>query len=110
MKYYRCIRDLFHYKYNGNVYNFRMGQIVPYTPIVQNNLLNFEIFGKDFHVEGSQKEVLVIETTEPIVVSNVVEETLIEPTVEVEITAIEEVIPVVKKRTRKKKTEVVVNA
>lgn len=43
--YYRCTRDLLHYRHKGNIYNFRMGNIVPYTEIVQNNLQNFEAFG-----------------------------------------------------------------
>lgn len=130
MKYYRCIRDLFHYKYNGNVYNFRMGQVVPYTPMVQNNLLNFEPFGNDFHVEGSKKDVLVIvestkeeEVVTPEVVPEIIPEVVevvsepkvkvtrqkkskpIEKEVEVEIEVTEEA-PAPKKRTRTKKTEV----
>lgn len=48
MKYYRCTRDLVHYKHGGRFYNYSMGQIVPYTPIVQANLLNFEPFGDSY--------------------------------------------------------------
>lgn len=125
MKYYRCIRDLFHYKYNGNVYNFRMGQVVPYTPMVQNNLLNFELFGDDFHVEVSKKEELIIEepneVIEVIEVPPVIEEPKQEtvkrtpkrprkkpePQLEVEIEVAEELIPVPKRRARTpKKNEV----
>jgi len=48
LKYYRCTRDLVHYRHEGQFYNYRMGQIVPYTPIVQANLLNFEPFGNSY--------------------------------------------------------------
>lgn len=57
MKYYRCTRDLLHYRHKGNIYNFRMGNIVPYTEIVQNNLQNFEPFGNGDEIEQTTKRV-----------------------------------------------------
>lgn len=67
MKYYRCIRDLFHYRYNGNVYNFRMGQVVPYTIMVQNNLMNFEYFGDEYEPKKLNMEDKTKGKIQPIV-------------------------------------------
>lgn len=57
MKYYRCTRDLLHYRFKNNIYNFRMGQIVPFTEIVQNNRQNFEPFGTGEDIEKTTKRV-----------------------------------------------------
>lgn len=57
MKYYRCTRDLLHYRFNNNIYNFRMGQIVPFTEIVQNNRQNFEPFGTGEDIEKTTKRI-----------------------------------------------------
>ena len=54
MKYYRCTRDLIHYRHEGMFYNYEMGQIVPYTPIVQANLMNFEPFGNSYEREDAE--------------------------------------------------------
>jgi hypothetical protein len=43
VNYYKCVRDMTHYRYKGAIYNFTKGSVLPESEIIKQNLEYFEI-------------------------------------------------------------------